>query len=107
MVVVQLHLHQIRANMYFVSIEDSIKDILLTPLGSRVMLPLYGSKIFELVDKKVDDIFKASFTLYVIEALSKWEKRVSLDEVTLISSKNGKLKFKITFTNYQDMELEL
>jgi len=92
---------------YLVSIEDSIKDILLTPIGSRVMLLDYGSKIFELVDKKVDDVFKANLTLYVIQAICKWEKRVSLDEVRLISRENSKLKFKITFTNYQDMDIEL
>jgi len=93
--------------MYLVSIEESIKDILLTPIGSRVMLLDYGSKIFELVDKKVDDEFRASFTLYVIQAVSKWEKRVSLDEVRLISRENSKLRFKIIFTNYQDMDIEL
>lgn len=51
--------------MYLTTIEESIRDILITPLGSRVMLPEYGSKLFELVDRKVDDEFRAKLTLYV------------------------------------------
>ena len=44
---------------YLTTIEESIKDILLTPLGSRVMLPEYGSRLFELIDRRVDDEFRA------------------------------------------------
>lgn len=32
-------------------IRQSIVDILTTPLGTRVMLPEYGSKLFDLVDR--------------------------------------------------------
>ncbi|EAI3737908.1 baseplate assembly protein, partial [Campylobacter jejuni] len=35
---------------YMVSIEESIKDILITPLGSRVMRPEYGSLLYTLID---------------------------------------------------------
>ncbi|AQW85486.1 phage baseplate assembly protein W [Campylobacter pinnipediorum subsp. caledonicus] len=80
---------------HLASIEESIKDILLTPLGARVMLPEYGSKIYELVDKKVDDVFRADLACYVIEAVEKWEKRVKIDEVRLVSAKDYKLSFKI------------
>lgn len=93
--------------MYLVSIEDSIKDILLTPLGSRVMRPDYGSRLLELCDRRVDDEFRANLAWFVIEAVQKWEKRVRIDEVILIGSNNHKLKFKITFTNYKDMEVAL
>ncbi|EAH8490086.1 baseplate assembly protein, partial [Campylobacter jejuni] len=31
---------------YLTSIEESIKDILITPLGSRVMRPEYGSLLY-------------------------------------------------------------
>lgn len=93
--------------MYLVSIEDSIKDILLTPLGSRVMLPLYGSKLLELIDRRVDDEFRADLSCYVVEAVERWEKRVKIDEVKLISLENHKLKFKITFLNHNDLEINL
>lgn len=94
-------------SMYLVSIEDSIKDILKTPLGSRVMRPDYGSRIFELVDKKIDDEFKAKLAWYVVEAVSLWEKRVVIDEVKIVDNKNHKLKIRITFTNHKDIEVQI
>ena len=80
---------------YLIDIENSIKDILLTPLGSRVMLPEYGSRIYELIDRKVDDEFRADLACFVIEAVEKWEKRVKIDEVRLMSLKDHKLSFKV------------
>lgn len=90
---------------HLVSIQDSIKDILLTPLGSRVMRPDYGSRIFELIDRKIDDEFRADLACYVIEAVQKWEKRVKIDEVRLISFDGHILKFKIVFTDGNEMEI--
>lgn len=92
---------------YLASIEESIKDILLTPLGSRVMLPDYGSRLFELIDRKVDDEFRADLACYVIEAVEKWETRVKIDEVKLISLKDHKLNFKIVLTSGNEIGVEL
>lgn len=92
---------------YLADIKQSIKDILLTPLGSRVMLPGYGSRLFELIDRKVDDEFRADLACYVIEAVERWEKRVKIDEVRLISLTGSGLKFKIVFTSGEDMEISL
>jgi len=92
---------------YLASIEESIKDILLTPLGSRVMLPDYGSRIFELIDRKVDDEFRADLACYVIEAVEKWETRVKIDEVKLISLKDHKLNFKIILTSGDEIGVQI
>lgn len=83
---------------YLVSIEESIKDILLTPLGSRVMLPNYGSRLFELVDRRVDDSFRADLAWYVIEAVGIWEKRVKIQKVKL----NGFFNKNLSFTLFLD-----
>ncbi|CUU83034.1 baseplate assembly protein W [Campylobacter hyointestinalis] len=90
---------------YLSDVKSSIKDILLTPLGSRVMLPEYGSRLFELVDRRIDDSFRADLAWYVIEAVQKWEKRVKIDEVKLISLQNNSLKFKIIFESGDSMEV--
>lgn len=90
---------------HLVGIKESIKDILLTPLGSRVMLPEYGSRLFELIDRRVDDSFRADLAWYVVEAVEKWEKRIKIDEVRLISLENNSLKFKITFESGDSMEV--
>lgn len=93
--------------MYLVSIEESIKDILLTPLNSRVMLPNYGSKIYELIDKKINDNFKANLSWYVVEAVELWEKRVKIDEVKLISFKDNRLKIKLILIDGNEINLNL
>lgn len=90
---------------YLSDVKSSIKDILLTPLGSRVMLPEYGSRLFELIDRRIDDSFRADLAWYVIEAVQKWEKRVKIDEVKLISLQNNVLKFKIIFESGDSMEV--
>ena len=92
---------------YIADIKESIKDILLTPLGSRVMLPEYGSRLFELIDRKVDDEFRADLACYVIEAVEKWEPRVKIDEVKLISLKDHRLNFKIILTSGNEIGIEI
>lgn len=92
---------------HLVSIEESIKDILLTPLGSRVMLPEYGSRIYELIDRKVDDEFRADLACFVIEAVEKWEKRVKIDEVRLIGLKDHKLSFKVVLMSGNEIEVRI
>lgn len=91
---------------YLVSIEESIKDILLTPLGSRVMLPNYGSRLFELIDRRVDDEFRADLTWYVIEAVERWEKRVKIDSVKLKSKSGEKLSFTIILRDGREMGID-
>lgn len=92
---------------YLVDIENSIKDILQTPLGSRVMLPEYGSRLYELIDKKIDDEFRANLSWYVIEAVEKWEKRIKIDEVKLVSLDGHKLKIKLVLTSTEELSLNL
>lgn len=84
---------------HLISIEESIKDILLTPLGSRLMLPNYGSKIYELVDKRVDDNFKALLTAYVVQAVHKYETRVKIKKVIFVSKTDDKLTFRLLLDN--------
>ena len=92
---------------YLIDIENSIKDILLTPLGSRVMLPEYGSRIYELIDRKVDDEFRADLACFVIEAVERWEKRVKIDEVRLVGLKDHKLSFKVLLMSGDEIEVRI
>ena len=51
--------------MYLSDIETSIKRILTTPLGSRVLEPTFGSRLHELIDKRIDKTWGMLFTRYV------------------------------------------
>ena len=62
-------------------LRQSIRDILTTPKGARVMRRDYGSRLYELVDAPLNgdtlvDLYAATF-----EALQEWEPRIAVDEV--------------------------
>ncbi len=64
-------------------IEQSIADILTTPIGSRVMRLAYGSRLFELIDRPVNQMWKLEVYVAVAEALSRWEPRVDVKQVRI------------------------
>lgn len=84
---------------YQVSVEDSIKRILETPIGSRVMLPEFGSKLHTLIDRKMDESFKLDFYRFTAEAIEKWEPRVKLERVEINDRVEGKLYYTLYFKN--------
>lgn len=83
---------------YLVSIEESVKRILETPLGSRVMLPDFGSKLHTLIDKRVDEKYKLLFISYVFEAVKRWEKRIKLRRaLPIVDAVSGVIKISLEF----------
>ncbi|QAU22888.1 phage baseplate protein [Dyella sp. M7H15-1] len=77
-------------------LRQSVRDILTTPLGSRVMRRDYGSELFALVDKPltrstVMDIYGAT-----AKALAKWEPRMRLKAVSADVPAPGELVISIT-----------
>ncbi len=62
-------------------LRQSVRDILTTPLGSRVMRRDYGSRLFELVDRPTSPALLVEIYAATAEALAKWEPRFVLDEV--------------------------
>ena len=81
--------------MYVSTVTESIVDILMTPLGSRVCLPEYGSRLYELVDRRVDSVFRADLTRFVFEAIHKWEKRVKPVKIKDVTHYGDKLSFVV------------
>lgn len=63
-------------------LRQSIADILSTPLGSRVMRRDYGSRLFELVDRPLNDTTRADMHAATAEALIRWEPRIAVTRVT-------------------------
>lgn len=62
-------------------IQASIRMILLTVIGERVMLPEFGSRLWELVGEQNDLILENLAKLYTIDAVRRWENRVVLKSV--------------------------
>lgn len=59
-------------------IEQSIRIILLTPRGQRVMRPTFGCQIHDLVFAPNDATTAGLAEYYVREALTMWEPRIQL-----------------------------
>ncbi len=64
-------------------LKQSIRDILTTPLGSRVMRRNYGSRLFELLDNPSSASLMTDMIAATAEALGKWEHRISVKKVII------------------------
>lgn len=86
-------------------IRQSMRDILVTPIGSRVMRREYGSLLSALIDQPQTPALRLQIILACYSAIQKWEPRVSLTTITFERSEtDGGLYVDITGTrsvNYQ------
>ena len=76
-------------------LQQSIQDILSTPLGSRVMRRNYGSLIPHLIDQPVNAATKLRLFAATAHALAKWEPRLSLQKTSFEQSETGRYQLKI------------
>ncbi len=84
---------------------QSIEDILTTPLGSRLMRPEYGSSIRRFVDLPVSEGWKSAVQAEAARALKRWEPRLDLTRVQVLSVLNGRITFRLSGTYKGDSEL--
>lgn len=64
-------------------LRQSIRDILTTPIGSRVMRREYGSYLPELIDQPLNAATRQRVLGATIMALHRWEPRVRIDRIAL------------------------
>ncbi len=62
-------------------LRQSVRDILVTPIGSRVMRRDYGSGLFELIDQNLTPLTLALIYAATVDALRKWEPRLRVTRV--------------------------
>lgn len=62
-------------------LRQSVRDILTTPIGSRVMRRDYGSGLFELIDQNLTPLTLALIYAATVDALRKWEPRLRVTRV--------------------------
>lgn len=70
-------------------LRQSVRDILTTPIGSRVMRREYGSRLFDLIDSPYSSAIKLAIIAATAEALATWEPRISVEEVVLRTFEPG------------------
>ena len=78
------------------AIVASIKQILLTPIGARVMRPTFGSRLPELLFENNTTLLQAQVAQEVKRAISLWEPRVKIVSVNTTAD-NTKVYVDIEF----------
>lgn len=63
-------------------IQQSVNDILTTPIGSRVMRRDYGSLLPELIDQPLNGPTALRAYSATVVALMKWEPRIRVQQIT-------------------------
>ncbi|EXI61670.1 hypothetical protein MHD_05450 [Mannheimia granulomatis] len=81
-------------------IKQSIKDILLTAKGSRVMRRTYGSNLYKLIDKPIGAILIMQLSAACVMALKQWEYRIEVTrfKVAFDQENHSKLICTLDFT---------
>lgn len=77
-------------------IKQSIKDIILTPVGSRVQRRDYGSMLFFLIDQPNHKTTQLKIMSATVMALTQWEPRITIDSMQFSANKE-KLILEITY----------
>lgn len=67
-------------------LKQSVRDILTTPIGSRVMRRDYGSRLFDLIDNPGNPETVADIVAESAQALKKWEKRIDVSRVRVVAA---------------------
>lgn len=66
-------------------IQQSVRDILTTPIGSRVMRRDYGSLLPELIDQPLNGATALRAYSATVVALMKWEPRIRVRQITRLA----------------------
>lgn len=77
-------------------LQQSIKDILTTPIGSRVMRRDYGSRLPRLVDAPMNRATLIDLYAATAEALATWEPRFRVQQVVATSAAPGRVELMVT-----------
>lgn len=76
-------------------LKQSIRDILTTRIGTRVMRRDYGSRVPDLVDRPITPALAADLYAAVAEALDAWEPRLKLERVQVTQASPGRIALSL------------
>ncbi|MDC8443759.1 GPW/gp25 family protein [Halomonas aquamarina] len=70
-------------------LRQSLRDILTTPIGTRVMRREYGSRLYQLVDAPMNNATLIDLYAAAAEAVARWEPRFKLTRVRAANASPG------------------
>lgn len=77
-------------------LRQSIRDILTTPIGTRVMRRDYGSRLYQLVDAPLTRTTILDLYAATAEALATWEPRIDVQTVSASEVEAGRVVISLT-----------
>lgn len=77
-------------------LRQSIRDILTTPIGTRVMRRDYGSRLYQLVDAPLTRTTILDLYAATAEALATWEPRIDVQTVNASEVEAGRVVISLT-----------
>jgi phage baseplate assembly protein W len=91
----------------FAHLVQSIRDILTTPIGTRVMRRDYGSRLFQLIDAPLNARTVLEIYAATVEALIRWEPRISVQRVSTTQVQPGSITLTLEALDVSTGELVL
>lgn len=77
-------------------IRQSIRKILVTPIGSRIARRQFGSLMSELIDQPQNGATRLQVMAAAYSAIRRWEPRVYLSSVNVSTQMDGQMVVEIT-----------
>lgn len=79
-------------------IHQSIANIIITPLGSRLLNRGYGSLVPEMLDYALNDALMLQLKAAIVMAIMEWEHRIVLESVQIETKEEAGVIATITGT---------
>ena len=87
-------------------IRASIITILLWPYNQRFFLAEFGSKVDRVIGEPNDEILKNLVYGFIIDSITKWERRIEILEVIMtragIAKLNVSISYRIKYNRVED-----
>ena len=77
------------------SIAQSIGDIVMTPIGTRLMRRDYGSIVPFLIDQPLNGMTQLRIASAIVDALARWESRVTISRIENITQQGSRLQLQL------------
>jgi len=77
-------------------VRQSVRDILLTPLGARVMRRNYGSLLSALIDQPQNEALRLQIMAACYVALLRWEPRITLTGISFEPAFDGSMVVELS-----------
>lgn len=69
-------------------IRQSVRDIVITAIGTRLQRRDYGSYLYQLIDKPVNQALLLQLSAVCVSALRRWEPRIDIERFVVRVEQN-------------------